>query len=176
MVQIVINIEKRHLWVFAILIVLFAGVGYVVGFGTSDPQTFGHTSSEIQGGTAANPLYGVMHGSVDIISNELTDAGTGLGINTGDFAVMSIWNTQSPIGGWSVFSGGDFFVAPSCYEGYEGGNTESCGNVVLKVGRYKFTSIGDGEAGAGRLCVTRGATGVVGYFEPGAGFVPGPCS
>jgi hypothetical protein len=61
MVQIVINIKKRHLFFIVFVSILLAGLGYVVGYGTSTPATFGHTLSEMSGGTATNPEYGYIN-------------------------------------------------------------------------------------------------------------------
>lgn len=67
MVEIRINIEKKHLWIFAILCVLFGGVGYVIGYGTIDPAVFGHTAGELQGARAGDPdTYGMIDGGLYI--------------------------------------------------------------------------------------------------------------
>lgn len=153
MVQIVINIEKRHLWIFAILIILFAGVGYVVGFGTSDPSVFGHTASEIQGGTSANPEYGTLVGALNITGDAVIDSGIS-GPTT-----VNIVNTGNDAANALVVHG-DTIILP------EGDvNTE---DVLLKIAGWDFKWISSRE----RLCLMYYGNDK-GYFDPNTGaYVP----
>lgn len=154
MVQIVINIEKRHLWVFAILIVLFAGVGYVVGFGTSDPQTFGHTASEIQGATTEAELnlgYDNFFGAIDISNNAIIsndDGGDGSQIS-----VVRIKDTQTSGGTNALYTEGPLTVYP------RGGDPDTESTSVY-IGKWELRAVAQDDI----LCVDWGTTNI-GYFD-----------
>ncbi len=55
--QIIINIEKRHLYVIVPLLLALIAIVLVRGYGGSNPAVLGHTASEIQAGWD-NPVQG----------------------------------------------------------------------------------------------------------------------
>ena len=48
--KITINLEKKHIYFLALLVVVLIGVTLVVAYGTSDPSKLGHTAGEIEFG------------------------------------------------------------------------------------------------------------------------------
>lgn len=69
MVEIKINIEKKHLWLLVLVAGLFASIGYVIGYGTNQPSVFGHTLSELNGAqtlTEAQSGIGTIVGAVKV--------------------------------------------------------------------------------------------------------------
>src|SRR3990167_7245770 len=55
--KLVFNIEKKILYIFAILFVAFTAVIFVLAYGTNNPANFGHTYQEIEGMPNPNTLY-----------------------------------------------------------------------------------------------------------------------
>ena len=132
MVQIIINIEKKHLLMFSVIIVLFAGVGYVVGFGTSNPSVFGHTASEIQGAIDEDePELGILQGSFHVSGDDIMDYG-------GGYATFIVENTGSE-SATALVSIGDVIIKP---EG-SGSPPEIRENESkLTIGPWEFKNIG----------------------------------
>ena len=45
--KIEVNIEKKHLYTFVLVLVLFTGINFVIGYGGSDPSVMGHSWGEL---------------------------------------------------------------------------------------------------------------------------------
>jgi hypothetical protein len=45
--MVLINIQKRDIWLLSGIIIFLVGFGFVYGYGTNDPAVFGHSSGEI---------------------------------------------------------------------------------------------------------------------------------
>jgi hypothetical protein len=130
MVQIVINIEKKHLWIFIVLAGLFGIVGYVLGYGSNppDPSVFGHTLNEIQAGTSTNPEYGELQGAVKVQGEPQY-----LLNNFGSASTVAIVDTGTS--GDALAVGGPVSIFP------RGGGEPSTDSTSLWIGYWEFRHI-----------------------------------
>lgn len=151
MVEIRIVIEKKHLFVFAFLLVLFGGVGYVIGYGTTSPSVFGHTLSEMHGNQLLNDDKGVIMGGVDIQADSLVTV-------LGSTAALGVTNTG--IGGNALVTAGNVEIWSK--DGIDADNT-----VRFNIGYWEFRSIAGGVGPNDEiLCVGNVNTGeIVAYVD-----------
>src|SRR3989344_1803589 len=49
MVSLKVNFQKKDLWLLSAIIIFIVGVGYVIAWGSGNPQLQGHDASELTG-------------------------------------------------------------------------------------------------------------------------------
>jgi len=147
--QIIINIEKRHLYVIVPLLLALIAIVLVRGYGGSNPAVVGHTASEIQAGWD-NPVQGnflaVRTEYDDIIAIGGDNAGNDTEIRIDAPAernTVSFWNPQ--LGQYARIKVGELCIGDDCKTTWPSAQPScECSGLVVGGGKIHCLEEGPG--------------------------------